>query len=67
MKKKYNVTIEETVSEIFEIEAENEQQAKEIAVNNYKSGELVLALGELTFKQIQVCDEKTTLIEWEEF
>lgn len=67
MKKKYNVTIEETVAKTFEIEAENERESKEIAVNKYKSGEFMLSPGELTYKQIQVCDEKTTLIEWEEF
>lgn len=67
MMKTYNVTIEETVSKTFGVIAENEQQAKEISVNNYKSAEFVLAPGNLTYKQIQVCDEDTTLIDWEEF
>lgn len=67
MKNKYNITIEETVSKTFEVIAENENQAKEIAVNNYNSGKFVLAPGELTYKEIQVCDDNNTLIDWEEF
>lgn len=67
MKKKYNVTVEETVSKTFDIEAENERQARKIAISNYNSGKFVLAPGNLTYKQIQVCDEDTTLIDWEEF
>ena len=67
MKNKYNITIEETVSKTFEIIAENENQAKEIAMNNYYSGKFVLAPGELTHKQIQVCDNDNTLVDWEEF
>ncbi len=66
MKNKYNVTIEETISKTFEIVAENEKQAKEIAMDKYNSGEFVLAPGELTNKRIQVCDDDI-LIDWEEF
>ena len=61
------ITIEETVSKTFEVTAENEKQAKEIAMNNYNSGKFVLVPGELTYKQIQVCDDNNTLIDWEEF
>ena len=64
---KFFVTIEETVSKTFEVIAENENQAKEIAMNNYNSGKIVLAPGELTQKQIQVCDNDNTLVDWEEF
>lgn len=64
---KFFVTIEETVSKTFEVIAEHENQAKEIAMNNYNSGKIVLAPGELTQKQIQVCDDNNTLIDWEEF
>lgn len=67
MKNKYNVTIEETVSKTFEVVAENENQAKEIAMGNYNSGKFVLTPGELTHKQIQVCDNDNTLVDWEEF
>lgn len=64
---KFFVTIEETISKTFEVIAEHENQAKEIAMNNYNSGKIVLAPGELTQKQIQVCDDNKTLIDWEEF
>ena len=64
---KFFVTIEETVSKTFEVIAEHENQAKEIAMNNYNSGKIVLAPGELTQKQIQVCDNDNTLVDWEEF
>lgn len=67
MKNKYNITIEENVSKTFEIIAKNENQAKEIAINNYNSGKFLLAPGELTYKQIQVCNDDNTLIDWEEF
>ena len=37
MKKKYNVVIEETVSKTFEVIADDENQAKSIAAEKYKS------------------------------
>ncbi len=64
---RFFITIEETVSKTFEVMAENEKQAKKIAMNNYNSGKFMLAPGELTYKQIQVCDDDNTLIDWEEF
>ena len=67
MKKKYNIVIEETVSKAFEVIADDENQAKSIAAEKYKSGEFVLAPGELTAKQIQVCNDDDILIDWEEF
>lgn len=67
MKKKYNVVIEETVSKTFEIIADDENQAKSIAAEKYKSGEFVLAPGELTAKQIQVSNDNDILMDWEEF
>lgn len=67
MKKKYNVVIEETVSKTFEIIADDENQAKSIAAEKYKSGEFVLSPGELTAKQIQVSNDNDILIDWEEF
>lgn len=67
MKKIYNVIIEETVSKTFEIIADDEKQAKSIVAERYKSGEFVLAPGELTAKQIQVCNSDDILIDWEEF
>lgn len=67
MKEKYNVVIEETVSKTFEVITNDENQAKSIAVEKYKSGEFVLAPGELIAKQIQVSNDNDILIDWEEF
>lgn len=67
MKKKYNVIIEETVSNVFEIVADDEKQAKSIASEKYKSGEFVLVPGELVAKQIQICNNGDILIDWEKF
>lgn len=67
MKNKYNVTIEETVSQTFEIIADNENQAKLIATEKYNSGVFVLNPGELTAKQMQICNDKNILIDWEDF
>ncbi len=67
MKKKYNIVIEETVSKSFEVIADDENQAKSIAAEKYKSAEFVLAPGELTAKQIQVCNDDDILTDWEEF
>ena len=67
MKNKYRVTIEESISNTFEIIAENEMQAREIAINNYNLGKSVLEPGELTHKQLQVSENNSTLIDWEEF
>lgn len=67
MMSKFYVTIEEAVSKTFEVIADNEEQAKEIAISNYNSAEFVLAPGELTNKQIKVCDDENILTDWEEF
>lgn len=45
--KKYTVTIEETISQNFEIEAESREEAFKIAEKKYKDGELVVENGNL--------------------
>lgn len=69
MKTKYNVTIEETVSENFEIEieAENIYEALKISEQQYKNGEFVLSPGNLVFRQILIRDEKGNCVDWHEF
>ena len=52
--KKFTVTIEELISQSFEIEAENEEQAEEIAIAKYKAGEIVLEDASLLEKNIAV-------------
>ena len=54
MKKKFIVTIEETVSNDFEILAENVEKAKRIAEEKYKSGELILEPGNILSAQLKV-------------
>lgn len=39
---KYKVTIEESISQTFEIEADSEEQAAEVAEGMYKNCEIVL-------------------------
>ncbi len=50
--KKYTITIEETISEDFEVIAESSEQAQAIAIEKYESGEFVLEPGNLIHKQI---------------
>ncbi len=65
MKKTYTVVIKETVTEEFEIEAENENDAKEKGIRKYKACEWVLEPGELEEATIAVIDEKGDCGEWE--
>ena len=51
----YTVTIEETVSEEFQIEAASLEEAEEIAMTKYRSGEIVLESGNLTSALMEVC------------
>ena len=67
MKTKYKVVVEETISENFEIEAENIHEALKISEQQYKNGDLVLSPGNLIFKQILICDEKGNCSDWYEF
>ena len=53
-KKKYVVTIEEMVSESFEVYAEDEFEAEEIATEKYNNGEFVLEPGNLVAKQMEI-------------
>jgi hypothetical protein len=65
--KKYIVTIEETVSEDFVIEAESPQEARRIVTEKYNSGDLALEPGNLIEKKVSVSDANDTLIDYEEF
>ena len=48
----YKVTIEETVCDEFEIEADSEKEAFEIASKQYNEGKIVLEPGNLVSKYI---------------
>lgn len=65
---KFEITIEEVVSDTFELEAENINEAIEKAINKYKNCEFVLEPGNLLYKKLSVksvfFDNET---EWIEF
>ena len=54
---KFKVTIEEHISQAFEIEAEDEKQAENIAVEKYRNGEFVVDNGSVTAVVLQVGDD----------
>ncbi len=65
---KFIVTIEEMVSQDFEVEAEDVLEALEIAEENYHKGKFVLAPGYLVAKQMSACDKNgKDCTEWIEF
>ncbi len=64
---KYTITIEETVTKDFEIEANSADEAYETAEQKYKNGELVLDPGECQFRQIAITAPSDEATEWKEF
>ena len=64
---KYTITIEETVTKDFEIEASDTDEAYEMAEQKYKSGEFVLDSGECQFRQIAITKPSNEATEWQEF
>ena len=67
-KKKYVITIEEMISNPFEVFAEDLDKAMEIAIKKYNSGEFVLDPGNLVAKQMEIHDViEDTYTEWIEF
>lgn len=65
--KKYSITIEETIDEVFVVWAEDYGQALETAAKKYKSGEFVLNKNMVTFRQMAINKPNTGVIEWMEF
>ena len=64
---KYTITIEETCTKNFDIEADSAEEAYEIAEHKYKSGgEFVLDPGECQFKQIAITSPNNEATEWRE-
>ena len=67
-KKKYIITIEEMISQDFEVIAETDEEAASIATEKYSKGEFVLAPGNLVAKQMHIhnlTDNEYT--DWVEF
>lgn len=65
--KTFTITIEETVSQEFNVEAESAEEAMEIAEEKYNNGEFVLEPGELVCKQMAITSPNDEATEWTEF
>lgn len=57
--KKFKVIIEETISQEFEVEAEDFESAEDIATAKYYKGEFVLEPGEVNYRQMSIIDGET--------
>lgn len=65
--KTYTIGIEEVVSGVFAVEAEEAESALDIAIAKYKSGEFVLQPGEVHATNIAVLEPKNEQTIWLEF
>ena len=65
--KKFTLAIEETIVQKFEVLANDADEAMEIAVEKYNTGEFVLDHTEVHHKQIAVTKPKNEASEWMEF
>lgn len=63
---KYTITIEEMVSENFEVEAATADEAMEIAEQKYRDGEFVLEPGNLVCTQMAITNPSEEATEWME-
>ena len=65
--KKFTVTIEETVTQDFKVEAETAEEALRIAEEKYSDGEFVLEPGEVIAKKVAITSPTNRATEWREF
>lgn len=64
----FKITIEESISQSFDIKAETIEEAMEIAERDYNDGYLVVDNGDLVAKQMMAEDEEENEVtEWIEF
>lgn len=64
---KFTIVIEEMVSDAFEIEAVDAEEAMMIAEEQYNRGEIVLTPGHLVAKQMSIISPDNEATEWIEF
>ena len=64
---KYIVAIEETLVNEYEIEANDEKDALEIARKKYKECEIVLSPGEVQLKRMGIISPRNQLMKWIKF
>ena len=65
--KKYKIAIEETVTEEFEVEANDLNEAREIAAKKYRDGEFIVAPGEVQARRMAVTELYCESSAWAEF
>lgn len=65
--KTFKITIEEHISETFEVEANDIGEAMEIAEEKYNDGEFILEPGNVTAKLMMADDGEGECTEWTEF
>ena len=65
--KKIKVTIEEHISQTFEVEADNIEEAMEIAEDKYNDGEFVLEPGAVNARFMMADDGDGECTDWTEF
>lgn len=65
--RKYIISIEEIVTQEFEVEADSAEEAMRIAEKKYKKCEFVLEPGALISKQMAIMDPDNEFTEWREF
>lgn len=63
---KFKIAVEETIVQEFEVEASDENEAFEKAIDGYKSGKIVLENPEVQHKQLAILQAKSSA-EWREF
>lgn len=64
---KFKISIEETVVDTFEVEADTTEEAIEIAISNYENAIFVLEPGEVITKQMAIVGPEEEETEWFEF
>jgi len=62
----YEVVIEETVADVFRVEANESDEAMLIAINKYKNGTFVLEPGHVIHRQLAIAEHEKEL-EWQVF